>query len=158
MPTTLEAPVSRAVCDLVNAQVRESLSWKVTRSDDNSELFEALNEQNVRWKLETNEPGPRCECNETTGTGLPCQHLIALYPQYANGAFSVALIARRWVPDDGISSLPDLPGLSMEELDTIQRTAGAATMEESETNETLSGDGGEDDEVAPLPRGDTQRN
>jgi hypothetical protein len=29
----------------------------------------------------------------------------------------------------------------MEELDAIQRTAGAETMEESEVNETLSGDG-----------------
>jgi hypothetical protein len=57
--TILEAPVSRAVCELVDVQVRESLSWKVTRSDDNSELFEALNEKNVRWKLATNEPGPK---------------------------------------------------------------------------------------------------
>jgi hypothetical protein len=95
----LDVPVSRSVCNLVHVRVKESREWHVTRSAENPEVFEATNSENVRWTIVTESERPICECNETSGTGLPCADLIALYAQFVDGAFHVPLVARRWIPN-----------------------------------------------------------
>jgi hypothetical protein len=64
---------------------------------------------------------PECECNETSGTGLPCCHLIALFKQLGNDTFPVQLIARQLIPNFEGFALPELSQLTLEQLDFIPK-------------------------------------
>jgi hypothetical protein len=81
--TLVQAPVSRVVCDLIDARVHESRQWYVIQSPHNDDKFEATAENEKRWMIRGDGSEPRCECNETSGTGPPCSHVVALYSQFA---------------------------------------------------------------------------
>jgi hypothetical protein len=62
-----------------------------------------------------------CECDQTAAIGMPCAHIVALYQAGGNGAFPVALIAQRWVPNFEDITFPDLPLISLPEEDHVLR-------------------------------------
>jgi hypothetical protein len=87
----LGAPVSHAICNLIDKEKAESRNWRVTKSTDKPDFLEAMNEKQTRWRITIASTPPVCKCNGTTRTGLPCAHLIALYDQRAHRSFPVAL-------------------------------------------------------------------
>jgi hypothetical protein len=122
--------ISRTVCSLIDEQVEQSKGWQIHSPHDGSDEFEAICGNGRRWGIKVDERGPICECNETSKTGLPCPHLLALYSQCADHAFPTALIAPRWIPDVNKTEIPALPMLSIEEHDDLQRISVRSTDEE----------------------------
>jgi hypothetical protein len=106
--------------------------------------------------------GHKREYNETGGTGLPRPHLIALSEQFADGAFPVALVAKRRTPDICEENLLDFPDISPEESDDNQRMTARETVEEEE-DESTDGSGDDMDDGLPgeisrsVPSGKTNR-
>jgi hypothetical protein len=94
----------------------------------------------TEWQMRVKDGElPLCECNGTSGTGLPCSHLIALFDQAGEHAFPVQLIAPRWVPDHSQMRIPPLPELTLAQADKVQRIL----------SQVSSGD--EDDTPPPPP-------
>jgi hypothetical protein len=126
------APVSRVICELIDDRMRDSVACSITRSSDGPADFEVTDSKEGRWRITTQDAIPRCECNDTSGTGLPCSHLIALYHQHAAKTFPLALIAPRWIPVSEELQIPELPDLSLEECDEVERIASEESGDEEE--------------------------
>jgi hypothetical protein len=117
------APVSRAVCELSDELMKDSATCSITRSSDRPADFEVTDSQQGRWIVMTHDAIPRCECNDTSGTGWPCSYLIALYHQLAVKSFPMALCAPRWMPISEELRIPELSNLSPDECDGVERIA-----------------------------------
>jgi hypothetical protein len=85
----LGAPVSHGVCNLIDKEKAESRNWRVTKSIDEPDCFQAMNEKQIRWRITIACTPPLCKCKGTTRTGLPGAHLIALSDQYVHGHFAI---------------------------------------------------------------------
>jgi hypothetical protein len=142
--TLVHAPVSRVACDLIDARVHESRQWHVIRSLRNADEFEATAENENRWIIRTDAPEPRCECNDTSGTGLPCPHIIALYSQFTEQLFPIALIAGRCLPGVPKNHIPCLPILTLEEMDDFRKHIAGDGLEEEEETVGIRAQEGED--------------
>jgi hypothetical protein len=55
------------------------------------------------------------EYYQTSKTGLPGPHLLALYGQFAENAFPTALIAQRWIPEVNNAEIRGFPMPSIHE-------------------------------------------
>jgi hypothetical protein len=149
--------LSRALCDKIDSCVARSQKWNVHRKLGHVHWFVATyrSDSNRAWEiLYDEEQPPRCECNEVSGTGLPCPHIIALFERFGPpGAFPVQIIAPRWLVASPEVSLPPLPLLRIEEIAEIERIAGELLPDS---------DASDDDGIPPPPMpvpsdGDTTR-
>jgi hypothetical protein len=134
--TLVRAPVSRVLCDLIDARVHESGQWYVIRSLHNDDEFEVTVENEKRWMIRTDTPDPRCECNKTSGTGRPCPHLIVLHSQFGEQFFPIAFIAGLWLPGVPTDQIPCLPILTLKAMDDFRRRMVGDGLEEIEATDT----------------------
>jgi hypothetical protein len=140
----------RPICHWIDRLVGESKAW-VCSPPDHPVLFQARHEETVWEMVVDRDRLPECQCNETSGTGLPCCHLIALFAQMGSGAFPIQLIAPRWIPDFDRSVLPPLPDLSLHDSDALHRILSEVSSDEEDGSMPAPED--VPDEVEPIEAG-----
>jgi hypothetical protein len=108
------------LCKWIDCLFHESKLWVCTSTDDPGLFLAEYNERT--WQMMYNGVSfPECECIETSGTGFPCCHLIALFKQLWNDTFPVHLIVPRWITNFERFAVPGLPQLTLEQSDFIQK-------------------------------------
>jgi hypothetical protein len=129
--TTFQLKLTRYVTDWIDRLVNESKLWVCTPIDEPNRFRATYDERS--WQIAYDgDHLPECECNETSGTGLPCCHIIALFWQLGGRAFPVQLIAPRWVPNFEGFTVPDLPPLTLAEADVVHKILSEASSEDED--------------------------
>jgi hypothetical protein len=84
--TAFQLHLTRYVTDWIDRLVNESKLWVCIPLDE-PDRFQATCHERF-WQIAYDgEHLPECECNETSGTGLPCCHIIALFWQLGDVLF-----------------------------------------------------------------------
>jgi hypothetical protein len=123
LEAVFDIKLHRPLCRRVDLLVNKSKAWVCSATDEPG-LYLARFEGKDRvivWQMRAEGEDAICQCNETSGTELPCCHLIALFYQLAGRAFPARLIAPRWIPDFAQITVPPLPALTIAQADKVQR-------------------------------------
>jgi hypothetical protein len=121
LQTLFGLELSPAIQLQIDNSVSKAARWEMTLQIDTPGQYVAQYEHSV-WRLRYDGMNvPECECNEATGTGLPCPHMIALF-RYLGGeeCFPVQAIAERWFVKSPEVEFPPLPQLGLTEHDELQ--------------------------------------
>lgn len=154
LKTLFGLELSVAIQQQIDTNVAKAAKWTVRPEEDDPGYWQAHSKHSV-WRLHYDGTIiPECECNEVTGTGLPCCHMIALFHQYGGpDCFPVQVIAERWFVKSPEVELPPLPLLRLEESDEIQCALSARSSddgddsnEEDDEDERIDGRASSDDE------------
>ena len=144
LQTRFGLEVSPAIHAQIDNSVLKAAQWEITLQTDTPGEYVAQHERSV-WRLRYDGTSvPECECNETTGTGLPCCHIIALFRCIGGEeCFPVHPIAERWFVKSPEVEFPPLPQLILTEQDELQHLLTEASsdedeMEQEEENEDVS--------------------
>jgi hypothetical protein len=149
----LSRPLQKRIDDCVS----RSRKWDIHRAPEDATIYLARHQNSDSvWHLRYDETNPPdCECNETSGTGLPCPHVIALFHQMASDHdFPVQAIAPRWYQRSPHVDLPPLPILRLHEVDAIEKIVNALS---SDDENRVQSDDDNDDPVPPSVTDDSAR-
>jgi hypothetical protein len=129
--TAFQLHLNRYVTDWIDRLVNESKLWVCIPLDE-PDRFQATCHERF-WQIAYDgEHLPECECNETSGTGLPCCHIIALFWQLGERSFPTQLITARWIPNFQGFTMPPLPPLTLAESDVFQKILSEASSGDEE--------------------------
>jgi hypothetical protein len=114
--------LQRRLSRWIDRLVEQVKRWQICHSDSMGE-YRAISGNTV-WRLRYNDHDPpQCECNESTGTGLPCRHMIVLFREMGGDkCFPVQMISPRWIPNVSDVQIPALPMFRIAENDQVLNT------------------------------------
>jgi hypothetical protein len=124
--------VSRTVCQWVDRLIGDSKPWIIERTEEFKYHAKNAVHEDSEWDIVV-EDFPTCECMETSATGLPCPHLIALYKKFSD-RFPIALIDKRWIQSEEVYVAPELPDLAPWEADDMARIASEMSSDNDESD------------------------
>jgi hypothetical protein len=133
LQSRFDLELSPAIQNVIDNSISKSSKWQVTSAINMPGYYVARCEQSI-WQLRYDGTSiPECECNETSGTGLPCCHMIALF-RHGGGeeCFPVQAIATRWFIKSPAIVLPPLPQLNLEDHDEIQHLLAEVSSEDEQ--------------------------
>jgi hypothetical protein len=121
LETRFGLELSPAIQVQIDHASSKAAQWEIKLQIDIPGEYVAQHKHSV-WRLRYDGMNvPECECNESTGTGLPCPHVIALFRHFGGEeCFPVQAIAERWFVKSPEVQLPPLPQLVLREHDELQ--------------------------------------